>query len=980
LLSGCRGLDSITVVGENGLVGRQEELGELRRFLGTTAGGSGGLLLVAGEAGVGKTALVEHALADGPAAVLHGAGSEEATAPYGPVVETLRAHLRRVPDALSGAGSLSAYLGVLLPELGSPPGEADRATLFEAIRWAFAAIAADGPAAVVLDDLHWADETTLALLPTLAASVEEAPLALIGIYRSDEVHRGHQLRRARTELRRAGRLGELEVEPLGDTPTASLCERLLGGPISASLGQVVFDRTQGVPFFIEELVATLEEEGALREGRGGIELAKGEEMPIPDSVRDAVLFRFAGLDATTRRGLEVAAAIGTRFSYELVAALDPNPELDEAIARGLLVERGPSEAAFRHALAREAIYGELSWSRRRELHRQIAEWLEARRAPVARIAEHWLAARELERARPALVAAASASCAVHAYKDAYRSGRRALEIWPNGSDETARLAMLERLGECAELSGDVADAIRAWREVAESHRSAGDSLALARIQGRLAAVFERECQWDAALAARQEATTAFVTGGEPGEAAAERLAAAGHVQAAGRLRAALELIAAAKAEADESGRTDLAARALGLEGQVLARSGRGEEALEAARAGLSLSLAEEQTAAAAECYDRLGMVLAESADYAKALDAFAEAAEFCETTGEAARRQGCLACVAWLTVKTGEWERSIEVSRGLLDDPEAPRSAHLWARWGLGTIDVLRGNTKRGRRVLESALADAERTASRDAVLELTTVLARADEDDGSREAALAGCRRILELSRGSEDRDEAAPSNAAPSVRWAASLFAAAGERDGVGACAAFLAHTAAPSSHRDSLAALSHALGELALLDNDPEAAARHFTQALEPLRELGVPLDRAETQLRAGVALAAAGERELAVERLVDTYRTARKLHAKPLARRAAEELQAMGEPVEKRLGRRAATLVERGGLSRRELEVMRLVSVGRTNREIARELFLSPRTVDMHVRNILMKLGCRSRTEATRRAAELGVIELTPPSAR
>jgi predicted ATPase len=165
----------------DGLVGRREELAQLDDFLRATSDGGGGLLLVSGEAGVGKTALVERSLADGTMPALRSAASEEATAPYGPVVAALRAYPRRSPDGLSGSGSLPAYLALLLPELGSPPGEADRATLFEAISWALHTIAADEPAVVVLDDLHWADETTLALLPTLAASVEEAPLALVGI-------------------------------------------------------------------------------------------------------------------------------------------------------------------------------------------------------------------------------------------------------------------------------------------------------------------------------------------------------------------------------------------------------------------------------------------------------------------------------------------------------------------------------------------------------------------------------------------------------------------------------------------------------------------------------------------------------------------------------------------------------------------------------------------------------------------------------
>ena len=144
------------------------------------------------------------------------------------------------------------------------------------------------------------------------------------------------------------------------------------------------------------------------------------------------------------------------------------------------------------------------------------------------------------------------------------------------------------------------------------------------------------------------------------------------------------------------------------------------------------------------------------------------------------------------------------------------------------------------------------------------------------------------------------------------------------------------------------------------------------MELHRTLDVPFERAEIELRAGVALAAAGERELALERLGDAYRSARKLGARPLAAEAAREVAALGESIVRRLGRRAAADVEGAGLSRRELEVVRLVALGRTNREIAQALFLSSRTVDMHVRHILRKLDCRSRVEAAHRAGELGLL--------
>ena len=180
------------------------------------------------------------------------------------------------------------------------------------------------------------------------------------------------------------------------------------------------------------------------------------------------------------------------------------------------------------------------------------------------------------------------------------------------------------------------------------------------------------------------------------------------------------------------------------------------------------------------------------------------------------------------------------------------------------------------------------------------------------------------------------------------------------------------------DTVAALAHVLGEVPLSEGDAATAADQFGSALDRLAEIEAPFERALTQARAGTALIAAGERELGVERLTGAYYTFRKLGARPFANRTASDLATAGERVDERLGRRAARDAEQAGLTRRELEILRRVAVGRTNREIARQLFLSPRTVDMHVRNMLAKLGCRSRTEATSRAHELGLLE--PGAAR
>src|SRR5215218_813778 len=235
------------------LIARHDEATRLHAALERAAAGEGALFLLSGDAGVGKTSLTV-ALADqADVTVLRGAAAQTRTEPHGPLVAALRSYLHAVPDGLADCGPLRSHLAVVLPELGEQAPESDRATLFEAFRCALVTICRRGPALMVLDDLHWSDEATLDLLAALGGSLGELPLLIVAAYRSDELPRGHALRRLRAELRRAGALEELALEPLDREGTAGLAERALGAPPSPALAAVVHDRTQGVPFFVEEL-------------------------------------------------------------------------------------------------------------------------------------------------------------------------------------------------------------------------------------------------------------------------------------------------------------------------------------------------------------------------------------------------------------------------------------------------------------------------------------------------------------------------------------------------------------------------------------------------------------------------------------------------------------------------------------------------------------------------------------------------------
>ncbi len=173
------------------LIGRDRELGRLEEALERAAEGHGSLVLVSGEAGVGKTRLAEELATRSDALVMRGAASNGATSPYGPIAAALRSFLRVRPDGLAECGPLRSHVALLLPELGEASAQTDRETLFEAVRCAFATAAESGAGLVVLDDLQWSDAATLELLAGLAPRLAELPLLVIVAYRSDEVGRDH---------------------------------------------------------------------------------------------------------------------------------------------------------------------------------------------------------------------------------------------------------------------------------------------------------------------------------------------------------------------------------------------------------------------------------------------------------------------------------------------------------------------------------------------------------------------------------------------------------------------------------------------------------------------------------------------------------------------------------------------------------------------------------------------------------------------
>jgi DNA-binding SARP family transcriptional activator len=373
-------------------VGRSTALTRLREEAEAAAAGQSGLLLIVGEGGIGKTRLVAE-LAAGLTEfeVLYGRCDEEEIFPYGPWVEMLRSRLERLDDSELAAltGSEAADLARLLPEIrerlpevAGAPGpsnpETERRQLFVAVQHLLSRLAEDGPLLIVVDDLHWADRSSLLLGRHLARQQQLGPVLIVGTYRDTDLERGHPLPDLIADVERYRPVPRLRLGGMDEREVAALIDSWHGSEVEENAVRAIRAETSGNPFFVKQLVRHLEETG------GGAGLTTGDGLAVPEGVRDVIAQRVARLPERGDHVLQVAALIGRDFEYELLERVVDLPEeqlldvLDAAVRGALLAEvpNAPGRYSFAHALLRSTIEAELSATRKARLHRRIGEAIE----------------------------------------------------------------------------------------------------------------------------------------------------------------------------------------------------------------------------------------------------------------------------------------------------------------------------------------------------------------------------------------------------------------------------------------------------------------------------------------------------------------------------------------------------------------------------------------------------------------------------
>ncbi|WP_020077150.1 helix-turn-helix transcriptional regulator [Cryocola sp. 340MFSha3.1] len=965
------------------LIGRESDLVALRDALRDAQEGEPQAVVIGGEAGIGKTRLLEEFLSaqESTATVLLGRCVDlgDDAAPYAPFAAVLRrliqtVGLERVLDATgSGAGVLSALLPELADESAVPP-RTGAERLYELVTVLLEKISGDRPVILAIEDVQWADRSTLELLRFIVRMAEGGRLLVVLTYRSDEVPRGHVLRSWLPELERTRRVTRWELSRLGPEQVAELVAELLGRvPDDPSLARVT-ELSEGVPFFVEELVCI--------DG-----LQSGDDLP--ETLRELVLARFERLSDPAQRLLRVLAAGGVCVTHELLAAVfEGTPdELDagarEAVVANLL-SADSTEYAFRHALVREAIHADLLPGERTRFHARYAEALEqSPQRSAVQLSSHWLAAHDVRRAFLASLEAMEEAKRSYAYATTAAMGDRVLELWDRIPDAET-LSGRDRASVIARTASALRNAGNNERALAlvESALAEADDLApsrrarLLRDKGQYLANLNRPGSAELLEEALALVPPEAVSPGDPlrphllTELAAQRMLA-------GLFDIAIETARAAIAEA-EAAAPSMRSVAHNILAASLVECGRIEE-----------GFAEFEIAGRLAVGDA-GATLRYAVNASDALNSvgqYAEAVRLAESGVAQARERGVeRTSGVWLAANTaeplialGQYERAEEMLRIALgfDDRTGVTAqlqrARLW---------VWHGEPQRAEALLRRlrtplrALAELEQQTR----LSLARVSAEVAIALGDYDRAWAETRGIGSLPfRSLPGYDLPVLASASRALAELAvrgdgipgSTAGAAGDDDGA---LDVLAEAARLEATLDRLRSWPTATAWAPLVEaelataraavSDTADRAGRYADALAAWERAIVAAEdavapahlRPYALLRGARVALAAGERSRA-DALVAEGRQAAAGHGIPLLVHVADAL------AEHPVGRPAAVATAHGQpLTEREEQVLALIEQGLSNKQIGERLYISAKTASVHVSSILRKTGASSRTEA------------------
>ncbi len=990
------------------LIGRSPDLAVLHLLIEQAKGGRGQVALLCGEAGIGKSRLVTEikteAFAQGFQLLQGNCFPTDRSFPYAPLLDLLRSFFLASSTATIKAlvGPFARELAPLLPDvvhlfpdltvlppLPSLDPEQEKRRLFVALAHVFLSQAAEQPLLLVVEDLHWSDDTSLEFLQYVARRGATQPLLVLLTYRSDEV------RPALSHW-----LAELDREHLGQEVTLTRLTRsetgaMLGAifalkrPAQAEFLDTIYNLTEGNPFFIEEILKSLIAAGEISYTDGAWDRKPPGELHIPRSVQDAVHQRSDHLSESARQIVVLAAVAGRRFDFAVMQQVTHHDErqlltlMKELMAAQLVIEESAEQFAFRHALTRQAIYTELLVRERKALHRTIAETMEslytgALEAHLADLAYHFSEAGVFEKAL---------SYAQQAGEMAQRlyAPRAATEQFTRAIDAASKLplaplpALYHARGQAYETLGEFEQARHDYEQALEAAHEAHDDVA----------------EWQSLLdlgflwAGRdyQQTGAYFRQAIERARALADPKLLAHSLNRLGNwhlnveqpqeaLRCHQEALATFQALSDQRGTAstlDLLGMASLLSGDLMQSAAYYEQAIVLFR---ELDKRERLPSSLANLMLCGGIYQTETlvpaaVGFAESLQHGELALKIAGEIGQRADEAYTLIHMAMLLGPRGEYARALEVAQlglAIAEDIEHRQ----WMTAGqrvLGALYLDLLALSEARQHLEQALALAQEIGSWFWIYHASAHLASV-------------CIGLKDLARAESLLTAALASDAPPQTQaqrliWfaRAQLALAQGEPYRTLAITEQLFASAAHVVGEQSIPHLAHLRGKaLATLNRTAEAET-----ALQAAQAGAVTQDLLPLLWRIAIDLGNLYRAERRDEEAEHAFATAQELiedlaaTITDIALRAHFLQQATALlPRQEPLSPRRAAKRAFGGLTEREREVAALIAQGKASREIAEILVVNARTIEKHIENILSKLGFTSRTQIAVWASEKGLV--------
>ena len=945
------------------LVGRDEFLGLADRRLDEAAQGHGQMLLIAGEAGIGKSRLVsafwQKALSRGFQVTGGYIAPQDLDVPAASFLDLAR-NVLRAPEF----GTLGSEL-LALRDVAAEVGHTRRRMLVIDIVELIAGLL-DQPTALVFEDLQWADDLSLEILAELARSTRDRRLLIVGTYRPDDAPPGTSLRDWRSRLITQRIAEELRLARLDREQTALVTTLILnsGLPAPREVADAVYERTDGVPLHIEELLGVM---GAQARGDG----RAIREASVPETIEDAVLDRLGRRSPEAQAVARAGAVIGRCFIPDVLAEIMDVPPhtldepLQELIDNGVIGPPGMRGLIdFRHQLLRDAIYRSVRLSDRRRLHARAGEFgtrLEGQSEIHSSL--HFELAGDRRRAYEAALAGAAQAASLSAHREACELYRRAAANMPEDHDPTERARVLLALTSEALAIEDLEVAERAARDSIAAAQAAGDPVMVVAAKARLLEVSGRiGMPISASIAALQELLDELGTLPEVDTRVTRAdlfLTQAVEQTQIRDLRSARAGFAMVRQLGAEIGDPEWALMADWKEAVVDFISGDLEAGLD--RIGTIAHEAERRgyESTGVSAFRDAALMATMVMDYRAARYWMGEGLRYADSIEQsycAHVIRANSAMVAWAT--GADWDQADAEGRQAMVD-RGCRIGSSRARWAVGYVAMSRGATGVARLELEEALRYGESSEWVDGILPPLWGLAETALLEGDPERAAAICHDAMDRARLVDER-----VGLLPFVVTGVRAEQAAGRPDAAetwfAECVAWLS---GPAWSRSP--ALDHGKGLVALRAGATGIARQALESAVRGWDELGriweatwARLDLAECLTRSNLFGEAA---TLASE----AASVATRLDSAPLAARA---------DALRRLARGHVAVDEPWRpLTAREFAVARLITEGLTNSEIADSLGIAPKTASSHVEHILAKLGASRRTEI---AAWASHVERSP----